>query len=368
MAGVASCKAEVRNPAIGFTYNWGAPELERYLQQMLDEARAPGTDSVRLVGNSSGSFAGLSRASLAAEVVRARRLVEDSTVLAVIGPGGSREALQVSPVYTAAKMAVIVPTATSRLLANVSPYVFLLAPNDSVQGAFITTFADSVLGAKTIAVYHVPDEYGIGLASGVTASASLRGVRIVERTAIRLVRHCANAEGQQYYQTIVAALAVRGKPDAVVLAARTQEATCLGLALRQRWPGLPLIAGDGVYLDASFFRVMGDAGEGMHLVAFWHRNTPGVRSRQFADAFTRETGLEPRHGDAVFADATMLVAAAIRSGARTRAGVVEYLRSLGTTRPAYEGVSGPISFAPGARRPLWMTRVEGRSSVLVGGI
>jgi ABC-type branched-subunit amino acid transport system substrate-binding protein len=182
------------------------------------------------------------------------------------------------------------------------------------------------------------------------------------------VRHCLNDEGKQYYQTIVGALAVRGKPDAVVLAARTQEATCLGLALRRRWPGLPLIAGDGVYLDEHFFRVIGDEGEGMHLVAFWHRNTPGVRSRQFADAFKRETGLEARHGDAVFADATMLAATAIRSGARTRAEVVEYLRSLGTTRPAFEGVSGPISFAPGARRPLWMTRVVGRSSELVSGI
>lgn len=83
--------------------------------------------------------------------------------------------------------------------------------------------------------------------------------------------------------------------------------------------------------------------------------------------YRRVTGREPRHGDAVFVDGALLVAQAIRGGARSRPALLRALRETGTRRPAFEGYSGTIGFASDARRPLWMTRIVGRGSVLLAG-
>ncbi|HRN54304.1 MAG TPA: ABC transporter substrate-binding protein, partial [Gemmatimonadaceae bacterium] len=167
------------------------------------------------------------------------------------------------------------------------------------------------------------------------------------------------------YTDLVDELARRGKPDAVALAQRTEEAACFTRALRQRWPTLPIIAGDGVYLDAVFRNIAGPAADDTYMVAFWHPDLPNEASRAFVSAYREATGRVPRHGDAVFVDAARLAAAAIVGGARSRADVMEYLRAIGSTRPAFDGIIGSISFAPGAARPLYMTRVTPDGSLLL---
>ena len=366
LVAVVSCDARPAAPAIGFTYNWGDDVLERFVQAQVD-ADAAGWDGprIRIVASRDGGWPAFGASPMAAEVRRAQLLSDDPDVLVVVGPGGSREALQVAPVYAEGGMPMLIPTATSQLLDQSGPHLFRLAANDSVQGAFIANFADSSLGARSLAVYHVPDEYGIGLAAGIAAEAARRGIALRSRTPVRLLQGCADDDGRAYYRDLTTALALAGVPDAVVLAQRTHEAACLTRALRARWPALPILAGDGVYLDAQYREVAGSAAAGSYLVAFWHPALPSETSRAFVEAFVQATGRQPRHGEAVFVDAARLAAAAIRSGARSRADVTAYLRSLGDTRPAFAGIIGPISFAAGAARPLYMTRATADSSILL---
>lgn len=360
-----SCERAVPEPTIAFTYSWGDPPLERFMQERLNATRPPGGDSIRLLVTTEGGWRAYGPSLLAAEVGRATTIAANPNVLAVVGPGGSREALQVAPVYAAAGLAAVIPTATSRLLGQSGPLLFPMPANDSVQGSFIASFADSALGARSLAVYHSPDEYGIGLAAGTAATAADRGQRIIEQSAVRLLQPCGDASGFGYYLTLVAALKTRERPEAVVLATRTQETACLTRALRLEWPDLHVIAGDGTYFDESLLRQLDGRGDGMHMVAFWHPDVGGNASAEFVRDFTNSTGRAPRHGEAMFTDGVMMAAAAIRSGARTREAVVEFLRRVGTELPPVSGVTGQLSFAADARRDLWMTRVDGRRSVLV---
>lgn len=365
VAAVASCASGPESPAIGFTYNWGDDVLERFVQQTVDAATPDGAAAVRVIASRDGGWQAFGASPMAAEVRRAQLLSENPDILVVVGPGGSREALQVAPVYGEAGLAVLVPTATSKLLDASGAHLFRLAANDSVQGAFIAGFADSVLGARSLAVYHVPDEYGIGLAAGIDAAAQQRGLELRERTPVRLLQPCGDAAGRRYYTDLVTELERRGKPDAVALAQRTEEAACFARALRARWPEMPVIAGDGVYLDAVFRNIAGPAADGTYMVAFWHPDLPNDASRAFVAAYRDATGRVPRHGDAVFVDAARLAAAAIHGGARSRADVMQFLADVGTKRPAFDGIIGPISFAPGAARPLYMTRVTHDGSLLL---
>jgi len=361
----ASCGRGTSEPTIGFTYNWGDREFERFLAEELERARPEGAVAIRLRSNSEGGWQAYGASPLAAEISRATALAADSNVLAVVGPGGSREVLQVARVYAEAELAAIIPTATARLLAESGPLIFRMAADDSVQGAFITAFADSALAARRLAIFHTPDEYGIGLAAGTASTAAARGIAVLEQSALRLVQPCGSAEGRAYYSTLVSALAATGKPDVVVMATRAQETACLTRALRAQWADVTLIAGDGAYVDAALADAAASGTGASYLVAFWHRDIGSTQSRDFVAAFERSTGRAPRHGEAMFTDAVLLAAAAIWDGANSRDEVLRYLGELGSSRPAYQGITGAISFASGAPHPLWMTRAESDAAVLV---
>lgn len=358
------CGRDVAAPAIGFTYSFGDTLFEAFLTDELERLRPEGAVRLRLVGGSL-AFRGDGASSLGAEVRRATALSDDPTVLVAVGPGGSREALQVAPIYREAGIPQLVPTATSRLLAAAAPQPFLLAANDSVQGSFIGVFIDSVLRARSAVIIHVPDEYGIGLAVGTAAALASRGVTILDRIPMRITLDCLQPDDRAAHEAIAAEVALRGVPDVAVLAMRTIEAGCLARALRDRFPAIRLVAGDGTYFEESFLRRADRAAEGAYLVAFWHPATGRPGAAEFRDRFEARVARRARHGDAMFFDAVMLAGTAIRSAGARRDLVERYLDALGETRPAYEGITGPIAFGPGAPRTLLMTRVVGATSEIV---
>lgn len=352
-------------PAIGFTVTWGDDRLEAFMQDAVN--RAPGVP-VRIIGREAGRLADLRSSPLAAEVSRATVLAADPDVMIVVGPGGSREALQVAPIYRDAGVVNVAPTASSRLLASVGPWTFRMAPDDSLQGAFMGAFADTGLRARSAAIFYASDEYGIGLATGIAAELKARGISILERVPLRLAQPCLPPSGSRgLYEDLTAQLALRGRPDVVLIAARTVETGCLAHAVRTRWSAVPIVAGDGAYFDPFFLRMMADAStDQVYLVTYWHRDIADSASRAFVAAFEEAVGRSPRHGDAVFYDAVMLAATAVREAGADREAIRRWLRELGTTRPAYDGIAGPISFAPDRPRTLLMTQVRGTTTVMVG--
>jgi branched-chain amino acid transport system substrate-binding protein len=361
---LAACGTEVREPAIGYSYNFGDTAFESLLNDELERTRPEGGLRIRVVG-ADAAFRAPGMSALSAEVWRATALASDPSVIVSVGPGGSREALQVAPIYREAKLADLVPTATSRLLADAGAYTMRLAVDDSAQGAFIGAFADSVLRARVGIIVHVPDEYGMGLAAGTSAAFAARGIRLLDRVVMPLTLDCRTPEQRAAHTAIASEVALRGVPDVVVLAMRTVEAGCLAAAMHARFPRAQLIAGDGTYLETQFLERAGPAAEGVHLVAFWHPHVDRPGSREFAARLEARLARRVRHGDAMFYDAVMLGAAAIRAVGPDRERVHRWLRDVGTGTPPFEGITGPISLADGARRTVLMTRVEGTRSVVV---
>ena len=155
------------------------------------------------------------------------------------------------------------------------------------------------------------------------------------------------------------------RPHEVITALRSTECACLLAALRARWPAVDVITGDGAYVDDDFLRRAGRAADGTYYVAFWHRSLPGA-SEGYVSRFTHAVQRAPRHGDAVFYDGVMLAAQAIRERGADRERVRAYLRELGQSRPAYDGIAGPVAFTPAIRRELLMTEVVGGAVRVVG--
>jgi branched-chain amino acid transport system substrate-binding protein len=290
------------------------------------------------------------------EVARATHIAKTPGLAAVVGHGSSRGSLAAAPVYHDARIPQIVPTGTSRLLEQAGPWTFALAPNDSVEGAFIAEYVAGALAARTVTIFFVNDEYGVGLRDGVLAGLHARGVVVIDEVSV---------DPRSDFSVVVEASIRRGVPDVVVSAARWVETGAIARLFHARMPGTPVVAGDGALLMPDLAREVGDAASSLVVVSFWLPDAPDSLGHAFAERFRRVIGREPVGTHAMTHDAIMLAATAIREVGSNPDAVRQYLASLGIARSPYRGVTGPIAFTPGRRTNFVMTRLAGDGLVRV---
>ncbi|MGM1060836.1 ABC transporter substrate-binding protein [Saccharothrix sp. Mg75] len=90
----------------------------------------------------------------------AEGIVREGRVHYVVGHGVSETALAASPVYRAAGVPAITPTASSSRVTDESDWYFRSTYGDRTQGDFLAGYAAEVLGAREVAVVHDEDESG----------------------------------------------------------------------------------------------------------------------------------------------------------------------------------------------------------------
>ena len=91
-------------------------------------------------------------------VNRAFERIEERSLVAVVGPLGSREALVAGPVYTEAGRPRLLPSASSDLLTTLGAGVFRLLPDNSSQGAFMARYAARDLASRRAFLLYENDE------------------------------------------------------------------------------------------------------------------------------------------------------------------------------------------------------------------
>lgn len=293
---------------------------------------------------------GLPAALGGAHIVRATSVLR-LPVVAVVGHDGSGPSLAAAPVYNAARVVQLVPTGTSRLLAQAGEWTLALAPNDSVEGRFIAGFVGDRLGARSVTIFYINTEYGIGLRDGVERGLAGSGVRV-----LGAVRYDTRAD----LAVLVEAALRRGTPDAVVIAGNVPDASSIAGLLRDRGVRAPIVAGDGAHALPDLVTLRPDAVAGMYVVTFWLPGAADSATRRFEAVVRQRLGREPAARDAMVYDAVRLLAVAVEAvGDRPRR-IREYLLSLGAGRPRYRGLTGEIGFGAGAGAPRFvMGRVRG---------
>jgi branched-chain amino acid transport system substrate-binding protein len=104
---------------------------------------------------------------------------------------------------------------------------------------------------------------------------------------------------------------------------------------------IPLLAGDGmVGLESS-----PDLQSSLNISMMYLPDQTGAKNQAFVAAYRAANGdRRPDHRGASAYDIVHLLAQGFADGALTRAKVRAYLAEVGTTRPAYEGVTGRIAF------------------------
>ena len=231
----------------------------------------------------------------------ARILVEDPSVVAVVGHLTSGTSLAAGRVYGDARRPVVMisPSASSPDLSGVNPYVFRICPSDLSHGAQLARFARQTLGARRVGVIYVDDDYGRGLRLSFAAEFRRLGGDVVEEDPA-----LSTTSSLEPY---LARLRQRGV-DALMLATERSGAE---LALRDMarigvsWAAL---GGDALTgLEAA-----GPIGDGVRLSTAYLVDRPGVRNERFVEAYARAyPGERPDHRGAGAYDIIQLLSTVV---------------------------------------------------------
>lgn len=276
------------------------------------------------------------------DVWEARNFANDRDVIAVVGHSGSKESLYGAPVYNAVGVPQLVPTGTSSRLADAGAWTFMMAPTDSVEGVFLVDYAADSLGARRIAVVAEGDAYGLGIRDGVVAQLRRRELALVG--AVLLTGRECNGGSLAGMRGIVRALLDRAHPDLLIVALRPAHTACLMHQLDGIDSTRRVLAADSFYPAHAGAQTLTDRERrNLRFVSLWDEQA-NPASRAFADATSRVLGRAPMVQDAFVRDAYVAIAAAVAAEGASRAGVRRYLESLGGSRPALDGVTGPIQF------------------------
>ena len=337
---VASCR-DTRPYVVGVVL---ATEGEQGARLALEHVNASGGVRGRAMEARNYSGAYNSGARVALQV--AESLSRDPRVVAVIGHTNSSASLAAAQVYNEQHVAQIAPTTTAPLYSQAGPYSFRLVASDEHQARFL---ADQVMarpGAR-VAIVYVNDDYGRALHMMLDGALAQREVRPVYEGSY-VEDDTANGAAE-LIGTIAAA-----HPTMLVWLGRASEFKRIASRLRADLPRVEVIASDGF----GGTTVESDSG-GLF---------DGVRYVRLVDVDRADTALQRvraeyeklGRGDlpdqaALAYDAVLLVAQAIREVGPDRERIRDWLARLGTDRPAYPGITGPLSFQRlGDRAPSYV--------------
>lgn len=272
----------------------------------------------------------------AVEIAAALR--DDPDVVAVVGPADSRSSREAAPIFSdedgngRRALASVSPTSTSVSLTGISPWMFRVCPSDAASSRAAARYVLDSLGFRRASIMYRNDSYGRGWSSAFTQAYAAGGGTVLERNP-----HLADMNEWRAYAGIVKA----ARPEIVLFPGSPADLAGFVRSLRSVGADTPVLGGDAV----SELEAQATEFAGVRYIAFFQASR--VRSpeaKAFVSAFTRKYGVPPEQRSALAYDATMLIGRAALEVGANRERVRDFLASIGSSRQAITGVTGPIAF------------------------
>ncbi|MGI0494331.1 ABC transporter substrate-binding protein [Alkalinema pantanalense CENA528] len=262
----------------------------------------------------------------------AQYLVNDPTILGVVGHGTSDTTLATVEVYQRAGMVAISPLSSAVQLSGISRYFFRTMPSDRLPAKQLSEYILNQLKKRKVAIaYNSNSKYSQSLKAEIKNSLfySSRGEVVAE---INL--------NQPDFNPVEALETVAQKQAEVLILANSSEASDRALLLLQANQNrLPLLAGDAMYSNKTL-QVGSKNAQGMVLAV--PTQQVGLEKSQFQVQANRLWQREVTWRSALAYDATMAMGRAIAQ-APTRQGIQNVLSNPQFTAP---GSTRPVQFLP----------------------
>jgi branched-chain amino acid transport system substrate-binding protein len=247
-------------------------------------------------------------------------------VQAVIGhtcSGATRAAL---PVYRAAGVLVISPSATTPELTRGGEYplFFRTIAADDIQARTQVDYAVDTLKVKKIAVLHDKGDYGKGLAEFAK--------NFIEQSGkAEVVLFEGVTPGAVDYSAVVQKVK-RSGAEAVLFGGYHPEASKIVGQMRQKRLTIPFVSDDGVK-DDTFIKVAGKNAEGVYATGPADVST-NLITKEYREKFKQAEGEDPgAFFDNAIAAALALTSAMVKAGTGEPEAVAKALREFDVDTP-----------------------------------
>ncbi|MEU5696634.1 ABC transporter substrate-binding protein [Actinosynnema sp. NPDC020468] len=320
-----------------------ARDVERAVRLQLDKVNETGSRHVDLAVYDDAD-----------DPVRAKEIAERvvaSDALFVVGHGASETALAASPVYRAAGLPAITPTASASRVTDESDWYFRSTFGDQTQAEFQAAYLARVLDVRAVTVVYSEDE------SGRSAQAAFRAAfaHFGDATALTVAR--ARQEGLAG-PTVLAT----GEPEAAEL-----------IAALRRVSDAPVVTTANLATE-RFHDVLKREGltQGVHLATPLAADSLSGPAIAWAEEFRARYGDQPSWPAATARQAVNVGLHAVATGglgftdrAADRRRVREVWAGLKDRRNSFPALLGPLYFSPtgSAQTPVSFVHSDGRRLV-----
>jgi branched-chain amino acid transport system substrate-binding protein len=262
----------------------------------------------------------------------AAQVLQDNTVMGVIGPSFSGATKAVGNIYGDAGLAVITPSASNGTLQTLGFKTFhRIIPNDNVEG---TQGADWLArkGLKKVFVVDDQSDYGKGVADAVQSELKAKGVTVT-RSSVDAKTTDYGAAAQSVKSSGAGALFYGGYDAQAALFAKALKAV--------NYTGITA-GGNGVK-SSVFTKGAGDAGNGWYFTCGCLDATIAANAKQFTADYTKAYNTPPSTYSPEAFDATNALIQAIKDakgkGAVTKASVLAAVNAVD-----YQGITTEVKF------------------------
>lgn len=255
----------------------------------------------------------------------AQAAIDDATILGLIGPGFSGESNAANPLYEAAGLVTVTGSATNAELQNNGWKVFhRILANDGKQGPAIGNYLKSV--SKKAGIVDDASDYGRGLADAVKTTL---GSLVVASDTI-------DPKAADFSAAVTKMKAAN--VDYIFFGGYYAEAAKLAKQLKDAGVTAVLVGGDGVKDQGGFADAAGPAAEGA-LIGCPCKDGSAEFLAKWNTKYSEVAGT---YG-AEYYDATNVILAALKGGAKDRASVLAAVKATdmaGETKNIKFGANG----------------------------
>ncbi|MDT7538859.1 MAG: branched-chain amino acid transport system substrate-binding protein, partial [Actinomycetota bacterium] len=290
----------------------------------------------------------------------ARKLLDNSNVVAVVGPAFSGATAASEPLFSQADLVSVSPSATRADLTHLGFKSFVrVVTGDTIQGAQMADYVAKALKAKTAYVVDDKSPYGAGLTKFVKEQLTTDGVTFKSEGL---------APTKDY--SAIATKAVASKSDVLVYGGYFAELALFVKALKSAGFKGAIVSGDGSK-DDQLVKQAGAAAENVYLTCACGGPTPAgdATVEQFGKDYQAKFGSPPGTYSAEAFDAANLIIAAMKGLGSdiTRSSITAAVKKTS----GFKGVSHTITFdqnGEGGAGQIFMHQVKGGKITLLGDI
>lgn len=260
----------------------------------------------------------------------AQKFTSDKSIFAQIGDFTSSCCMASQPIYDAAEMIQLSPTASHVNFAKSSKWSFEVLGTQDEQGRFMANWAYDQ-GQRNIAIIYINSDWGISVRDGFTKFFNARGGKVIANEYY--------FDGERDFTAILTKIRAL-KPDAIYLGSYYNDGAAINVQRERLGWKVPVYCAGTVY-SPKFIELGGSSVEGILTNVGFFPNDPTPEAKMFIDGYLSRHKITPDYYGACAFDAFNILMEAIE-----RAGELDThkVRDEVAKTTDHKGVTGSVSF------------------------